>query len=818
MRNWTTCSPGLLLVALTSALAVVSSQVLAADAPLISPDPAALHLYAGICAGTAQAQPAAMGRTAAVMLDDGRLSALHAVLPANVRAESAAETGLVLCVARTAIVIDYCNFGFFLTLPRVQRGYRISAYSVEAPAAARVQLDVAGALPKPCTEAGVLSGAVAIEGALPTNADVLAALTTARITADDADNDGFSNLRELVRGSNPVDSATPGPELSVTVNRLDTLTVSAGRTVSVVVAFNPGTLRGSVLDYYLYVEAPGGEFSYVHPGMVRPGRVRAARALALRLDNFGVMQLQGLEAGQHRVRFEIVKPGGGVLAAHAEFTVVPYGWEFTDVTQAAGFNYAHGYVGNSTGTMRDLAVLAGGGVAAGDYDNDGWPDLYVTRGTAGANLLFRNRGDGAFVETGASAGVALQGKYHAGATFADVDGDAFQDLFVAGFNDTPSTLFHNNGDGTFVDVTAAAGLGALRQSFGASFGDIDNDGDADLWVTHYLFNTSSGYLWRNDAGVFTDISQQAGIANGLLKDWSATFADIDNDGWQDILVAADFGTSAIFRNKRNGTFARDTATRLTDENGMGNAVGDYDNDGDLDWFVSSISDADQRQPGTVPWGATGNRFYENRGGVFADVTDATGTRTGNWGWGACFEDFDNDGALDLFHTNGFKAAEALFPLVYSFTSDHSRLFTANGTGGFSDEAALRGVDDARQGRGIVCFDYDRDGDTDLFIANNEQAPLLYRNDGGNLRNWLQVRVGGEGDAAGARVWMTAGGKTQLRELHIGSNYLSQNPLVASFGLGSYAQADSVVVRWPSGKEAVLYGVAANQALYLLPPP
>lgn len=757
-----------------------------------------------------------------VLAGDGSLSVLHSALPDAIRADSAAGTGLVLCQTTTTTTLETCNFGVLLSLPRVQRGYRLTGYSVEDPATPRVQLDLAGTLPPSCINAGVVTGLVAIQGELPGATDLQAALAGLNISAGDVDNDGFSNLRELIRGSDLHDSNSATPELDLTLDHVRALTVAEGKTVSVFVSFNPGTLRGSTLDYHLYAEAPSGVFSYVHPGSIRTGRLRAARALALRLDDFEVLQLKGLQPGTYQLHLEIIKPDGAVLAAHAELTVVAYHWEFTDVTQTAGFTYAHGYSTLTSGITRDLAVLAGGGVAAGDYDEDGWPDLYVTRGTTGANLLFRNQGDGTFAETGAAAGVALQGKYHAGATFADIDGDADLDLFVAGFNDTPPTLFRNAGDGTFTDITTASGLGVLRQSFSASFGDIDNDGDADLWVTHYLFNTSAGYLWRNNgSGVFTDISQAAGIQNGLLKDWTANFADINYDGWQDILVAGDFGTSQIYRNNHNGTFTRDTNSHLTDENAMGAAVGDYDNDGDLDWFVSSISDpAGSRPPGTVTWGSTGNRFYRNDAGVFADVTDATGTRTGNWGWGACFEDFNNDGQLDLFHTNGFKASAEMFPLVHSFTLDPSKLFVANGAGGFSEQAAVLGVDDDRQGRGIVCFDYDRDGDTDLFIANNEQAPLLYRNDGGNLHNWLQVQLGGDGgntEAAGARVWLTSGATTQMRELHVGSNYLSQNPLVATFGLGSNTEAEAITIRWPSGKETVLQKVKANQRVYVLPP-
>src|SRR5262245_56175315 len=510
-------------------------------------------------------------------------------------------------------------------------------------------------------------------------------------------------------------------------------------------------------------------------------------------------------------------------------TTARAGWHFTDVTAAAGLTYEHGYLNASLSTFRQPWNVAGG-VAAGDYDGDGRVDLYVVRGDIGANLLFRNRGDGTFEERGATAGVALTGVRSCGPLFADLDGDGWLDLFVGGVDGTPPSLFHNNGDGTFMDVTAASGLLAAGplDVFGASAGDYDRDGDLDLFLTHwastnFVPGASSFQLWHNDGhGHFTDVTVPAGVRATAVGDhfyaFAGNFSDIDDDGWPDLLVTGDFGTSRVYLNLRNGTFVDATdRTVISDQNGMGAAIGDYDGDGDLDWFVSSIWDADGHAERN--WGTTGNRLYRNRGdGTFDDATDAAGVREGDWGWGATFQDLNNDGQLDLFHVNGFG-----FPgdaETAQFLADPARLFVANGDGTFTERAMELGVADTLEGRGVVAFDYDGDGDLDLFIHNNGGPGRLYRNDGGNALHWLDVELRGRApnvQAIGAHVRATVGDRTQLRELRAGTNYVSQDPMLAHFGLGAARRA-TVEVVWPDGARSVRDAVAADQRLVLEQPP
>ena len=483
--------------------------------------------------------------------------------------------------------------------------------------------------------------------------------------------------------------------------------------------------------------------------------------------------------------------------------------KFMDVTAEAGFNYAHGYIENLLGLRGEYQEIMGG-VAAGDFDRDGWVDLYAVRGDIGPNLLFRNRGDGTFEEH--DGGVGLTGAQSSGPVFADYDGDGWLDLLVGGIDKTPPTLFHNRGDGTFEDVTTGSGLSGLTDNFSSSFGDYDRDGDLDIFISHWLTNDQGGYLWRNNGdGTFTDVSLFAGIPNRLLADFTPNFSDIDNDGWPDLLIAADFGTSQVFHNNQNGIFTNVTTDVISDENGMGAAIGDYDNDGDLDWFVSSIYDPNKTPE--VNWGTSGNRLYRNMGdGTFEDATDSAGVRDGFWGWGSCFADFNNDGYLDLFHVNGFTLPDAV-----DFHLDPSRLFMSRGDSTFSESAVNFGISDHGQGRGVVCFDYDRDGDIDIFIANNQQTPRLYRNEGGNDLNFLNIRLVGDSpntEGVGGRIYVTIGEETQMRELRAGSNFLSQDPAEAHFGLKKAEVVDQVRIVFPTGEEIILNDVLANQSLVL----
>jgi len=294
---------------------------------------------------------------------------------------------------------------------------------------------------------------------------------------------------------------------------------------------------------------------------------------------------------------------------------------FTNVTIQAGLIYVYGFMFGGPATEPQLIS---GGVAAGDYDNDGWVDLYVVRGTIGPNLLFRNLGNGSFEEVGESAGLALSGTIGSGPTFADFSGDGFLDLFIGGVSPTKVSLFLNNGDGTFSNITAGAFEPAVlsNNTFSAAFGDYDLDGGLDLLMTHWgsdvKIDGSSEHLWRNNGGTtFTDVSIASGIASTYqgLPDFtfSPNFADINNDGYLDILFAADFVTRRVFINQKNGTFVNITDPNvITDENGMGAGVIDYENDGDLDWFVSSIYDPNM--VAEANWGISGNRLYRNKGG------------------------------------------------------------------------------------------------------------------------------------------------------------------------------------------------------------
>jgi len=486
-------------------------------------------------------------------------------------------------------------------------------------------------------------------------------------------------------------------------------------------------------------------------------------------------------------------------------------WNFTNVTNQAQLDYGHGYLEGMTSEPRMIA----GGVAAGDYDNDGFVDLYTVRGNVGPNLLFRNLGNGFFDEVGAAAGVALAGTRGSGPVFADYDGDGWLDLFVGGIAGTAPTLFRNLGNGTFQNVTAASGISVQKDTFSACFGDYDRDGDLDLVLSHWGNAQGPGHFWRNNGdGTFTESNLAVGFVNygapDNLLDYTFTpnLSDINNDGWPDLVMAADFRSSNIFLNDGDGTFTKTTNAVITDENGMGSALGDYDHDGDLDWFVSSIW-----EPGSLLWGITGNRLYRNLGdGSFEDVTSASGVRVGHWGWGSSFADLNNDMHLDIAHVNGWYHP--------TFSADPALVYLSNGDGTFTEQAGALSFGYLGQGRGIVCFDFDRDGDLDVFVSSNGEKHALYRNDGANASNYVGVDLLGESpntEGVGSRVYVTAGGITQMREIRAGSNFESQDPTEAHFGMASVTTASELRVVWPSGATTVLHDVPVNQRLSIAEP-
>ena len=529
--------------------------------------------------------------------------------------------------------------------------------------------------------------------------------------------------------------------------------------------------------------------------------------------------------------------------------------QFTDATSGSGINFMREYrvEDDPEGLMppaqdADAREFAGG-VAAGDYDNDGLVDLLVARGDIGPNLLYRNVGNNTFEDMAEEAGVALtksadENHKHSAPGFADMDGDGNVDLFLGSIEGDPAKIYKNNGDGTFTDVTAGSGLETMnaRYTLSSAFGDYDLDGDLDMFLSHWGtarpknedWPYSTENLWRNDTkdGVirFVDVSLSAGIAETIIDDdpqgsfggdghdytFSPSFARITDDRYPDIVVAGDFRTSRYDTNDGDGTFS-DATDRdvIIDGNGMGSALGDYDGDGDLDCFVSSIW-TDPKDDGSQDF-QHGNRLYRNDGGVWSDATEEAGVRDGSWGWGSCFADFDLDGDLDLYHTNGWV------PGVweeYNFDTDASRLFISDGAGVFTEMAQEAGIVDTERGHGIVCGDLDNDGDVDVFLMhrNESNAGTLWRNDT-NLRNHLRVKLNGHSPntaAAGARITVTANGEDQMREIIIGSNFTSQNPLVQVFGLGDNSQAD-ITVEWPDGKTSTMDNVAADQLITIYHP-
>lgn len=461
------------------------------------------------------------------------------------------------------------------------------------------------------------------------------------------------------------------------------------------------------------------------------------------------------------------------------------------------------------------------GLAAADYDEDGDIDLFATGGDSDPNHLYENLGDGSFVELGRDVGLDFIHR-GSGPNFSDFDGDGDLDLFVGAVQREPFFLFENR-DGRFVDITSTSGIDVtVDDTISSTFSDYDNDGDLDLFLSHWgaVKRVDTETLWRNNGdGSFSSASIDSGIAEVLIEStptnpgeldrtFTPNLSDIDNDGDVDLLMAADFETSQIFINNGDGTFTRVTDRNvIVDQSGMGAAVGDYDNDGDMDWFVTSIF----QHPNFF-----GNRLYRNVGaGVFEDATDEAGVADGGWGWGACFMDFDNDGHLDLFHVNGWRGTTGPGPNSDSEFADQVRFFHAQGDSTFEERASTVGLVDNGQGRGVACFDAERDGDIDIVISNNDEEQFVYyRNDSTNTNHYLAVKlVGNEQNTRGigARITAETAESTQVREVHAGNNYVSQNPPEVHFGLGEVTSVD-LIVRWPDGSETVRAGVAADQLL------
>ncbi len=494
----------------------------------------------------------------------------------------------------------------------------------------------------------------------------------------------------------------------------------------------------------------------------------------------------------------------------------------------------------------------GCGVAFLDYDNDGWQDILVLTGRrrqatpAGAVIrLYRNNRDGTFTDVTEKSGLG-RSMWALGVTVGDYDNDGFDDLFITCYGQ--NLLFHNNGNGTFTDVTQKAGLlhAGTRYGSGCTWIDYDRDGKLDLFVSHYVafdpakvpvrgkdpgcnytgvpvYCGPSGLgsepcrLYHNNGdGTFTDVSAKAGISTVKAGyPLTAVSADFDGDGWPDIYVACDTSPSLLFRNNRDGTFTEcglDAGVSLSEDGkeqaGMGVGVGDYDPDGALDIFKTHFRGDTQA-------------LYRNNGrGSFRDVTlrAGLGVETRYVSWGAGIVDLDNNGLPDLFFTTGMTYPEVEGKLPDAPYKTPNVLFRNLGGGRFEEllEEAGPGVMEAHSSRGLAFGDFDNDGDLDVLIMNMNEAPSLLRNDVSGGDHWLKTLLVGtksNRSAIGATVIASYGERRQAQAVMAQSSYLSVNDRRLHFGLGAEVKA-SLEIRWPSGAVERIAGVDADQLVVI----
>jgi hypothetical protein len=528
----------------------------------------------------------------------------------------------------------------------------------------------------------------------------------------------------------------------------------------------------------------------------------------------------------------------------------PFSARFTDVAERAGLTQPIVYGGVDSKSY--IIEVVGCGVAFFDYDNDGWLDLLVLNGTRleGAppgttNRLYKNNRDGTFMDVTERAGLVLAG-WASAVTVGDYDNDGFDDLFMTYYG--RNVLYHNNGNGTFTDVTPKAGLrhDADRYGSGCTWVDYDRDGRLDLFVVTYL-NTTLEKLpkpgtnrdcrWKgvpvncgprglptgfvqlfhnNGDGTFTDVSRQSGVAaaSGSYP-MTAVAADYDNDGWPDIYVACDSTPSWLFRNQHDGTFREEGLLRgvaLSEDGmeqaGMGVALGDYDLDGNLDIFKTHFSDD------------TSVLYHNDGAGYFNDVTvrAGIGVETRYVGWGTGMVDLDNDGFPDLFQVTGsvYPEVERTLP---AYPHRTPRLVFRNlGNGRFEEliDQAGPGVAAPHSSRGCAFGDFDNDGDVDILVMNMNEPPSLLRNDVTGHGHWLKVLLVGvksNRSAIGARVIARYGGHSQAQEVVAQSSFYSANDRRLHFGLGPATVAD-VTIRWPNGATETIASVQADQLVVI----
>lgn len=493
---------------------------------------------------------------------------------------------------------------------------------------------------------------------------------------------------------------------------------------------------------------------------------------------------------------------------------------FVDVAAAAGIDGVYAEAATIGECYDDLA---GGSVTIADYDGDDDLDVFYPRPTS-TDRLFQNQGDGTYVDVAPALGLDYAGASSA-AVFFDIEGDGDLDLYVTSGDRETNRLYVASPSG-FTEEAASRGLDLpLSSPFLCSFqvgiavADAEGDGDLDVLIAAWEERTGpevdrTRLLINDGTGHFTDRTTEAGIREAGHGAFTPAFADVDGDGLLDIAITADWGRSALYRNRGDGTYEdiTESAGVGTDENGMGSAIADLDGDGDLDWFVTSIFHETRCE--TPLWGCTGNRLYVGNGdGTFVDRTTESGVRDGHWGWGIAAVDFDHDGDLDLIHENGMTDGDLEFEQALP------RLFRNDGDLTFTEVGCDHGFDRATAGRAVVPFDHDDDGDLDLLIVRSFEAPALMRNDGGNDGSWLRLRLSQPGKnprAVGAIVTLSFPGEPEResvrRDIHLNPGFGSPGPPEAHFGLGEHEGPVDLSIRWPDGTTQSATGVSVRQRL------
>ncbi len=527
--------------------------------------------------------------------------------------------------------------------------------------------------------------------------------------------------------------------------------------------------------------------------------------------------------------------------------------QYVDVAQQAGLTIPN--VWGDVDHKRLIIETKGSGLAFFDYDNDGWLDIYLSNGNRldtrwppgkePTTHLYKNNRDGTFTDVTEKSKLGRTG-WQTGVCVGDYDNDGWDDLFCCFWGH--NILFHNNGDGTFTDVTRKAGLYQEkgRWGTGCSFLDYDRDGHLDLFVCNFVKldpdrpptpSEASFCQWKgvptmcgprglpgdtnllyhnNGDGTFTDVSEKAGILKpGPRYSISSVSYDFDNDGWPDIYVAVDSMPSILFHNNHDGTFT-DVAVASGcayndnghEQAGMGIGVADYDGDGWLDIFKTNFADD------------TSDLYHNNGDGTFSEVSFNSGLGINNSyvAWGCGFIDYDNDGWPDIVQVNGH-----VYPEIdkYNFGENfkNPRLVYKNlGNGRFKDVSSELGpgISARFSSRGAAFGDYDNDGGMDMLILNMNELPSLLHNVGGNKQNWIKIKLVGtkcNRTAIGARVHVTTGKHVQMDEVNSGASVMSQNDLRLHFGLGKAETVDLIEVKWPTTQKIEKFAqVKANQII------